>query len=69
MFNSNYLNEVFGGSKEMKITRKLFINRRNNQGSVTLPKKVLDELQKASDNEKLPKKIFLEISLREGVKK
>jgi hypothetical protein len=45
----------------VKITRRLFINRRNGQGSITLPKKII---QKISDDLKIdqyPKEISLEI--------
>lgn len=53
----------------MKIVRKLFINSRNQQASVTIPKKILEELQKASKNDKLPKKIFMEINIDGKYKK
>jgi len=45
----------------VKITRRLFINRRNGQGSITLPKKVLEKLQEDMKISKYPKKIKLEI--------
>lgn len=45
----------------MKITRRLFINKRNGQGSLTLPKKILEDLKKDLKIDKYPKKISLEI--------
>jgi len=43
----------------MRITRKLFINRRNGQASLTIPKKILEKLKIESD--KYPKKISLDV--------
>jgi len=45
----------------LKITRRIFINRRNGQGSLTLPKKLLDQLRQESKLDKYPKNISLEI--------
>ena len=41
----------------------MFINRCNNQASITIPSKILKELQEASKKETPPKKILLDISL------
>lgn len=43
----------------MKIERKVFINRANGQGSITIPSKILKDLAKA--NGKYPKRISFEI--------
>jgi len=45
----------------VKITRRIFINKRNGQGSLTLPKKLLDELRRDLKTGKYPKNISLEI--------
>jgi len=45
----------------LKITRRIFINRRNGQGSLTLPKKLLDQLREDLKLDKYPKNISLEI--------
>lgn len=45
----------------LKLTRKIFINRRNGQGSLTLPKKILEKLKVDSEKGMYPKKISLEI--------
>ena len=45
----------------MKIIRSLFINKRNGQGSVTLPREVLDKLREDLRTNKYPKKISLEV--------
>jgi len=50
----------------VEIIRKIFINRRNNQASVTIPSKILKELQEASNKETPPKKIILNISIPKG---
>lgn len=47
----------------MKIVRKVFINSRNNQASITLPSKFLKELTKLGQNDKPIKKILLDISI------
>jgi hypothetical protein len=47
----------------LKITRKVFINRRNNQASITIPSKILKELQEISKKESPIKKILLDISI------
>lgn len=45
----------------MKITRKLFYNKRNGQASITLPSKVLKELHKNLTHPKKLDKISLNI--------
>jgi len=45
----------------LKIIRSLFINKRNGQGSVTLPREVLDKLREDLRTNKYPKKISLEV--------
>ena len=44
----------------MKIIRKIFINKRNGQASLTLPKEVIEKLTN-NNTLKIPKKISLEI--------
>ena len=43
----------------MKVTRKIFYNKTNGQGSITLPSNVIKELQ--GELNKPPKRIFLDI--------
>ena len=45
----------------MKITRKIFMNKANRQCSITLPKKIIEQLRVNSKNNKYPKRISLEI--------
>lgn len=45
----------------MKITRRIFINRRNGQASLTIPKKILDTLKTDLKIDNYPKNISLEI--------
>jgi len=45
----------------MKLIRRLFINRRNGQASLTIPKSVVDRLQENLKVNKQIKKISLEI--------
>ena len=45
----------------MKVTRKLFINKRNGQLSLTLPKKVVDKLVLENNLKTYPRKLDLEI--------
>ena len=51
------------GNQIMKITRKLFINRRNNQASITIPIKVLKKLQEDLKVDKPIKSVSVDISL------
>lgn len=45
----------------MKLTRKIFYNKRNNQGSITLPAKDLKKIQEETKKKTLPKTISFEI--------
>jgi antitoxin component of MazEF toxin-antitoxin module len=45
----------------MKLLRNIFINKRNNQASITIPSKILKKLNIQDD--KPIKKILLEISI------
>lgn len=45
----------------MKITRKIFINRRNGQASLVIPKKIIEQLKTENKIKKNPKKISFEI--------
>lgn len=53
----------------MKIKRKVFINRRNNQASVTIPKKIIEQLIDLGKNQKCSKKIMLDITISKGGKR
>lgn len=52
----------------MEITRKIFYNKRNGQGSITLPSKTLRELEKEMKLDKPLKKISLKITSPNGLK-
>ena len=45
----------------MKLIRKIIINKNNGQASLTLPKKILEELREELRIDKYPKKISFEI--------
>jgi len=55
----------------LKITRKVFINKNNGQASLTLPRKLIENLKRNLKISGYPEKISLEVIYpkRKGIKK
>jgi len=45
----------------MKLKRKIFINSKNGQASLTIPKKVILKLKEESTNKKFPRVLSIEV--------
>jgi hypothetical protein len=51
----------------MKLTRKLFYNKRNGQASLTLPSKQLKKIQQCMNSDKPIKKLSFEILTKKEI--